>query len=445
MRWMAAAWLAIALGVAPTAALGQARLPSEVESAQLLLRQGKAEEAWAILAPLEKQYAGQPEFDLALAMAATDSGRPNRATFALERLVVLQPGNATARLELARAYYALRDYERAERELLFIMEGDPPAEVRALVADYRARMKDLPAAAAPVPAWSGYAEAAVGYDTNPNVAMAQGAIFVPSLGSVLLIDAPFRKDSDTFAALGAGVEYVRALSGSLAATLGADLQMRSHADLTTADWRDVDLRAGLFQRLNARDGLQYTLRHNEYDLDHGHRRVQSAGAEWRRTVAGRARLGIGVQGHRIRYLSDARGSSSDLIGVSASAAHLFDATARIVGLAGLFAGLDNAVAGRADGDRHIFGASAGLQRGLSPAIEGYASLGLLYSRYQDRNPDFGVLRRDRQLELSLGLAWRFAPGWSLRPQMSRTRNASNIPVSDYDRTEASLALRHDWN
>jgi hypothetical protein len=124
---------------------------------------------------------------------------------------------------------------------------------------------------------------------------------------------------------------------------------------------------------------------------------------------------------------------------------VFDRAARRVGLAGLSAGRDDAVAGRADGDRRIYGASAGLQEGFGERLEGYASAALLYSRYEAQNPDFGVRRRDRQIELSLGAAWRMGQGWYLRPQLVRTRNASNIPVHDYGRTETWISVRREWN
>jgi hypothetical protein len=446
MGWGRAALLSVALAGAGVAVGAQTAPPPELERAQILIREGQAEEAWRLLSPLEKQYAGQPDFDLALAMAATDSGRPNLATFALERVVVMQPGNVAARLELVRAFYALRDYERAERELQFILEAEPPPEIRALAAQYRQKMQDRPAALL-VAGWSGYAEAAIGHDSNANAATAQASIFVPSLGSELLVDPAFVRERDRFAALGAGLEYAHPLSGSLAASLGAELQLRSYAELDQFDSRAADLRAGLHQRLNPRDTVQYTLRLNDYELDHEtYRRMQSAAVEWRRLFGDRARLGIGAQGYRIRYQQpDVAASSSDIAALAATAAYVLDPGSRTVGLAGVYAGLDNAVAGRADGDRRIFGATAGLRRNLAPGVEGYVNAAFLDSRYRDPNPDFGIRRRDRQVDLSLGASWQLADGWFLRPQISRTRSASNIAVYDYGRTEASLTLRREWD
>jgi hypothetical protein len=446
VAWKRAALFTVALAGVVLQGGAQTAIPPEVEAGQALLREGKAQEAWRLLSPLEKQYAGVPEFDLALAMAATDSGRPNRATFALERVLVTQPGNATARLELARAYYALRDHERAERELRLILQGNPPPEVRALIAQYRHSMRDMPAAALQLAAWSGYAEAGVGHDTNANIATAQGSIFVPSLGAPLILDRPFVRDPDDFAALAAGLEYVRPLGGGTAAILGADLQSRRYAELDRFDSLAVDFRASLSQSLGARDSMQYTLRHNDYELDHAsYRRMQSAAVEWRRAFGERARLGLAAQGYRIRYREDdVKASSSDLAALAASAAYVFDGATRNFALASLYFGSDNATAGRADGDRRLLGSSMTWQRSLAPRLALQASLALLGSRYADVNPDFNLRRRDRQIDATLALVWRLADGWYLRPQLARTRNHSNIPLNEYARTEASLILRREW-
>lgn len=444
MPWLPAVLLVIALAGASPAI--SAQTAPEVERAQRLLREGKAEEAWRLLAPLEKRHAGQPEFDLALAMAATDSGRPNLATFALERLIVTQPGNGTARLELARAFYALRDYERAQRELQFVLESDPPPAVRALVAQYRERMADLPAAARPM-GWSGYAEAGIGYDSNATVATAQGSIFVPGLGTEVLLDRGFVRDGDHFSALGFGVEYARPLGGSLSALAGADLHARWYDELDTVDARALDLHVALRQRLGARDSLQYTLRHHDFELDHaGYRRMQSAAAEWTRLFGEHARLALSAQAHRIRYpQEDFPASSSDLVALGATGAYLLDAATRTLASGGLFAGIDNAVAGRADGDRRILGASVAVQRRLAPRLEGLASAAVLQSDYRQQNADFGVTRGDTQLETALALSWQLAEGWYLRPQIARTRNRSNMVLNDFGRTEASLTLRRAWD
>ena len=174
--------------------------------------------------------------------------------------------------------------------------------------------------------------------------------------------------------------------------------------------------------------------------------MQSASVEWTRAVSARARVGISAQGYRIRYRQEeSRASSSDMLTVGLSATYALDATGGTVATLGIFVGDDNAVSGRVDGDRGLYGASGGLRRRVTGTLDGYANIGWFRSDYRAHNPAFGVKRVDRQLEMALGLAWSARHGWLIQPQLARTRNRSNIGLNDYGRTEASVTLRRDWD
>jgi outer membrane protein len=443
MRWLPAIVLSVLLAATAPAVLGQ---PAELGRAQDLVREGKAEEAWRLLSPLERRYAGQPQFDFVLAVAALESGRANLATFILERVIVTDPGHVAARLELARAYFALGDFERAEREFDFVLGTDPPAQVRALIARYRGMLPEGPSPPATAAFLSAYLEGTVGRDTNANAAAARGSLFVPSIGAELILDPEFSRRADEFTSLGAGVEYTKPLGG-LTLLAAADMRQRWHDDLDAVDSQAVDVRLALKQRLDARDSVQYTVHHGEFDVEQPrYERRQSAIVEWSRALGAHARLAFSAHGYRIRYVQEAaQASSSNLFGLGANAAYVLDAATRTVALGGAFIGTDNAVRDRADGDRRLYGLSGTLQRLLYPRTDVFVSLAALDSDYRRTNPDFNVARRDRVLDASLGLSWQFAEGWWLRPQVTRTVHRSNIEVNDYRRTEASLTVRRVWD
>ena len=88
-RWLAALALSAPLAVATPAAAQDA---------------AQAEQTYLALAPQADERAGDPAFDYALGIAALDSGRYGEAIIALQRVLAVQPGNAQARAELARAY-----------------------------------------------------------------------------------------------------------------------------------------------------------------------------------------------------------------------------------------------------------------------------------------------------------------------------------------------------
>ena len=71
-------------------------------------------------------------------------------------------------------------------------------------------------------------------------------------------------------------------------------------------------------------------------------------------------------------------------------------------------------------------------------------MGLQAGHYQRINSLYALQRADELYELALGGAWRFAPSWSLKPQISWTNNHSNLSVNDYQRYELSLLVRRDF-
>jgi tetratricopeptide (TPR) repeat protein len=445
MRWIAAVLLCLCALLSAGHCRAQAPDQRVLAEAQGLLRGGKAEQAWQLLFPLEQRHAGEPDFDYLLGIAALESGRPERATFVLERVIVANPGHMAARLENARAYFALRDFERAQREFELILRTAPPAETRALIQTYLARMRDP---AQPEGARvSGYAEVAAGRDSNVSAAAAVNSVFIPGQATEFTPDPLFQRRPDRFWALAAGVEYADALRPGLDMTAGGDFQQRWHDSLDAFDSRVADLHVNLVQRLDERDRVEYVARYNNYELDNTrYREMGSLGSQWSRSLGPRTRIAASAQGLRIRYASESnQASDSDLLVGVLSTTHLLSGSSRTLAAAGVVLGNDNAVAGRADGDRRIYGMNFGAQRQLRARMQGYVRYSLLNSDYATQNADFGITRRDRQRDLSIGLAWEFASGWLLRPQITDIANRSNLPLNEYQRTEASITLRRVWD
>jgi outer membrane protein len=446
MRSIAPVLLCLSIVLRAGVCLAQALDNPVLGQADALVRAGKAEEAWQLLGPLERQFAGQPDFDYLLGVAALESGRPNRATFIFERVVTVNPGHLAARLEMARAYFALRDFERAEREFNFILNSVPPTQIRSLSQLYLARMREVvqPGGGA---GWSGYAEAILGRDSNVSAASAQSSVFVPGLGAEFVPDPMFQRRADDFRALGAGLEYAHAPRANLGIAAGADVRQRWYSGADAFDSRAADVQATVVHRLDDRDDIRYSARYNYYQLDNSpYRETRSLGAQWSRRPSLRTRFALGAEGHGIRYQTeDTKTSSSDLLAASAGVTHVLQPATLTTVSGTLYFGRDKAVAGRVDGDRRLLGASLGLQRQLLERVEGYLRFSRLDSAYRTENAAFGVVRRDRQLDAALGLDWELARGWLLRPQVLRISQRSSVPLSEYDRTETSLTLRRVWD
>ena len=445
MRWITAIVLCLVLGLRAGPCFSQAADPQVLGLAQMLIDGRRAEEAWQLLAPLEKRHAGDAQFDYLLGLAALDSGRRNRATFIFERAVTVDPSRLAVRLEMARAHFELADFERAEREFSFILRSAPSAAMRRTSETYLAAIRGSPKAERR--GFTGYVESSVGRDTNVSAATAQGSLFVPGLGVQFIPDRRFGRQPDGFVSLGAGIEYGHALNGDVGLVGAVDLRQRWHADAEQFDSRAVDLDGALNHRLDERNGVQYSAHANYYELDNTrYRETYSLGAQWNRSLTASSRLSLSGQGHRIRYRAEsASASSSDLLAASIGLTHVLKLAAPTTVAGTLHLGHDKAVAGRIDGDRRLFGASVALQRRLRPAVDGYLHFSVLLSDYERDNAWWGISREDRQRDLLAGFAWSFSEGWQLRPQVVRTINRSNLPINEYKRTETSITLRRIWN
>lgn len=101
-----------AIGMSPTFAANP-----DLEKAEALIDEGKAEEAFAILEPFEIQLANNSNFNFILAKAALDIRKPNIAIRALERALASDPHFVAARVGIAAAYFQLGDVARGTAEM----------------------------------------------------------------------------------------------------------------------------------------------------------------------------------------------------------------------------------------------------------------------------------------------------------------------------------------
>ena len=124
---------------------------------------------------------GDPQFDFAYASAALDAGKPSDAIIALQRVLALQPDNAPARAELARAYAMTGDLDTAKQQFETVV-GDP-----TIPDPVRQRFNNLikaydNATRGGGDSVNGYVDLQLGHDSNINSATALNSITIPLFG-----------------------------------------------------------------------------------------------------------------------------------------------------------------------------------------------------------------------------------------------------------------------
>ncbi len=445
----------IALCLALSSAAGGAETSSELTQAQTLLNAGKAADAYALLLPLQFEQAGDPVYDYLLGVAALDSGNFNAATFAFERVLAVNPNHAGARMDMARAYFALNDLSRAAEQFKLVLTLNPPASVKKLAESHLARIEVLQKAR--FPALTAYVEATLGYDTNITnvtrdfsnaVFQSYGIAGLQPLGNSIPRD-------DAYFGVNTGLLYNLPQDENASLFFGLDAKQKEY--FTEHNYRSTTLNGQFGYSLkHGQDtyrvalNLQHFLQQGEaatttrtrLDSD-----VYGIAGSWQHLLDTRTQLSLFAQFNIIRYedlpLSDVNATT-----VGAALTRSIAAPYQPVVLGSVFhtrESAQNNLPNGTDLSKEVVGLRLAGQVTLDPNLEAYASLG-----YQFRDDtklgarQSGIFGQDRYADLTLGMSWKLDKDWSLRPQIAYSRNQSNIAVYTSNRTDYSLTLRKEF-
>jgi tetratricopeptide (TPR) repeat protein len=415
--------------------------PAVIAQGESLVRAGRYAEAYKLLEPHEDRLAGDLKFDYLLARSALESGQPSKASFIYERILAVEPNFVGVRLEMGRAYLALGDYARAKLEFETVLRFDNlPADLRQQAQIYGNAADQYIAGKKTVAV--GYLEYGYGYDSNPQSATRISEVTLAG-GGTLLLPQTALPQGDQYHAFTLGGEIVHAVSDRVTVFAGGDARARLHRDLEPADFGTVDVRFGVGHNEGAHN-LRFALTGGRFWLDDLKTRDSTGATLDYRYLAGKQdQISVGVSGSRNKFLPDAlKINSYDLFQGSFGWLH-GSADGRGAAGATLLAGMENELNGRVDGDKPFVGIRLTLQRALTNYVGGFLLAGAQYGEYSEVNPLFGAKREDTLYDVTLGVSWAVAKGWSLRPQVLYMKNRSNLPLFEYDRTDVSLNLRLD--
>ncbi len=413
---------------------------SPVELASQRLAEGRPFDAWDLLSPLEPRLRGDPEFDYLLALTALESGRPAAALAPLRRVLALEPRFDGARLELARALAASGDVGAARREYEQIEQGSPSPTSRSAARGAIATLASGRAPATPR-RHAAALVAGAGYDSNANAstsdpvfgfaldprAVQQGSPFVevgaslrsefapvPRWGLVTLLraghrlhpEASFVDQSVLDASVGLNGRVAGWTTGIAASVATGWLDGESH-------FRSAYLEASASRPLGPGWELvgvgrvaQLDYLPDRFELLDVRRYVWGGALQRRATAAGIPSFGVAVLGGRDDVRRAGSPFSNDRYGARLFAAHALDAR------------------------RALFGELAWLTSDF------FGARGFL-----------GLDRLDRQTVAAVGFEAREWParGWRIAPQLRYTDNRSNVTLFRFDRFEASVFVRREFD
>lgn len=423
-----------------------------LRDAEALLKDGKPAEAYALLQALEFERAGEARFDYLIGIAALDSGKPARATLAFERVLAVDPNFAGARMCMARAYYQLGDLSGARTELETLLTQNPPTAVRIIIQDYLDAI--IVRNEAKLTRYNSYMEFGIGYDSNANSSTSQSQIVVPYFNdAVLTLNPTNQQTADNYHTAATGGEIKHRLNTNWEVYAGADLRFRGYNTQNSFNTLNLDGRGGMIFSDGA-DILRIGGVAGQYELAKASfRNYSGLSADWRHILSPENQLSVAMQSGRNRFVETTM-DLNDFSQVTLGSGWLHVmADWKSALLSSLFLARENEIApvtlanpagGRADGNNRTLGLRMGSQTALNDVTELFGNLGWQSSTYDKTNATFLRKRNDRQYDLSVGANWQLDKSWSLRPQLSYTKNNSNIVIYGYDRMDVSLTVRRDF-
>ena len=443
-------------------------LAALLREANALFKAGKPADAYNLLEPKEFDYSGEISFDYLLGMAALDSGKPERATIAFERILALDPNFAGARLDLARAYFAMGSDDLAKKEFEIVLTQHPP-EATALVIKKHLDVIDEHKKAK-LQQVNAYLEMSVGHDDNitaatpDNIGGVAGILGVTTATLVALQYNPTGSSlhyAGMYTGVSGGVDFTRLVSeeNGISVFAGADVKQRVYNNVAPMNNLTLDLRAGV-AIANGDNNYRMTGTFGQYRQSgfpqlppsNSFRDTTGLSAEWKHSFGFHDQMTWSLSFSQPHYLTtstqDTRQTS-----VNASWLHIFEGTATPLIFANFNRSVDRAtgplnVATGANMGRTSTGGLAHFQFTPWADTDFFLSGGLTVRRDDSpgaRSPGLAdFYARDETQSITFGLNTRPWKKWTIKGSVAFTNNRSNLSLYQYRRNDSSVSLRRDF-
>ncbi len=429
--------LALASTLAAPAALAQDAGSQNQADANAARAQAEAD--YRALSAQVSQRAGDPAFDYALGLAALDAGLYGDAIIALQRVLAVQPDNAAARAELARAFALAGDIDTAREQFATVVD-DPslPDPVRQRFTGFvRQFDRQIAGGGSDI---SGFVDARFGHDSNINSATELNSIVIPLfsfLGPGQLGGAAVAQ-ADEFVDITAGISGVTAIGRQdrlFASLLG---NWRDNLSTSLFDQAALTATAGYAHSFANQDVLSVSAQAQQFWLDdRGFRSSYGLTTQYTKPLKGGRAMTLSAQWNRL-----------DFDGDPLRDADRFSAGVGFVGkvfAANINGGTEETRL--AAGDHLSFdfvAANIGAEVPLAKRAALVGGIAFDLRRHDAPDPLFLTARKDERLDLSAGLKVAVTDRLFLQPTATYSRNWSNIALFDFERWTVSVGARFEF-
>lgn len=407
-----------------------------------MIEQKRAEDAYQ-LGLKHPELLGETYFDYIFGTAAVDAGRPSVGVLALERVLLNNPNNDVARLELARAYFVLGEYQRSREEFETVKQHNPPPGAVVTINQYLDAIKEKESATK----ISGgvFAEIGGGWNSNVNTAAAINNLILPIFGPVQLADGS-KPQSSGFSYYSAGGQVNVPITRDVVTFANVNASSQRYAQYSGYD----------LQVANASVGTKVADGPNLYKIiAYGSIPKQDqipvpttggGGAEYNRQLSDSQSVSVGYGYSNLAYDQQYSAYNANMNAGTLGYRQMMSSWPGkpVFDLVGNLARLAS-TANRPDLTRNIGG--GGLQLSFLPADKWGVSTGVAYAQYDYDGQDLLFLqgRTDNLYSANGVIQYKLGDGWSTRMELTYYNNQSNLQLYTYQQFTGSLKLRYDWD
>ncbi len=437
MRTPRAALLSLLVAsLMPALTLAQSA-PPPIDALNEMISAGRYSDAYQLADSNLTAWEGDTDFDFLYGIAAIESGNPNEAVFAFQRVANTASRPVTrerARLELARAHLLTNNLAASERLFTQVLATNPPANVRSNIQafltliDERKKNQNSSFSFAISPVF--------GHDDNINSATSNGLIDTPLIGEITL-NSEGLKTADDFTDLTVSLGYKKPITRdrSIDVTVIANRHDNQSSDQFDIDYALGDLsysygnnthrfRHSLQAQKVYLDGQSFI---DTYRFNNSWQRAGQNG--WYQSLSGSLSTTRNVN---TRQAPNNELKDTNQVLLSGSLTKLSE---RFTNTFTVFYAQDAArdSAGEHNG-RNFYGVAHSVLWRFNGQHTPYVRLSYQTTEYDDRHPVFfNDVRDDGNLSATLGWTWQYSQRLSFNSEMGYNDTSSNIPLFEFTR------------
>ena len=409
------------------------------DEVKALLDQGKAAEAYALGKKFPNEL-GNPAFDFYFGVAAIDAGHAGEGVLALERYIANFPDNLTARLELARGYFALGDNARAREEFDAVQKANPPPAVQANVQRFMDAIRARESAYQTTAGF--YAEVGVGHDSNVNGGVGSPTVNLPGFGSVTLLTGVKTGDSFGYVAAGGNVSHPLAPGVALFGAVSADAK-QNRTD-TAFNQNNANVAGGV-SFLREKNLYRLTGSYSELGVQNDwYRKATGVTGEVSHQLDELQLVSGFLQYAKLEYQppNDVRNAGLYALGGSYRKAFI-GSWQPLLTLSANY-GEERDRRSRPDLGRKFYGGRVAVA--VTPMPKWALSAGATYQQGRYDGPDLllGTVRKDKYYGVDAALSYALTRNWSVRGEYTYSDNKSNLALYEFERHMAAVKLRYEF-